>query len=190
MQNQIRRLNEFIYHFQVNLPSSRRISSSNFKPVTLTRYFSAHFGNIGGTYLSAKHCFGKRERFNWIFRRIFGTSTIRRKENNIQACYFLQVTLRSGGRIGYLKWDAPSRWSFGPDSARGSMEATTIEKTYPTLPGTQTSNVNLFKARFKNKSKKPFGKTDENMKKNRYRNIVPYDTHRVPLGISSHYSYV
>ena len=70
------------------------------------------------------------------------------------------------------------------------MEATTIEKTYPTLPGTQTSNVNLFKARFKNKSKKPFGKTDENMKKNRYRNIVPYDTHRVPLGISSHYSYV
>ena len=46
------------------------------------------------------------------------------------------------------------------------------------------TNLNLFKARFKNKSKKPFGKTDENMKKNRYRNIVPYDTHRVPLGIT------
>ena len=52
------------------------------------------------------------------------------------------------------------------------------------------TNLNLFKARFKNKSKKPFGKTDENMKKNRYRNIVPYDAHRVPLGTAhTHYSY-
>lgn len=39
-----------------------------------------------------------------------------------------------------------------------------------------------FEARFKNRNKKPIGKSDQNMKKNRYRNIVPYDLHRVPLG--------
>ena len=34
----------------------------------------------------------------------------------------------------FLKWGASSQWSFGPNSAWGSIEMTTIGKTHPTLP--------------------------------------------------------
>ena len=32
-----------------------------------------------------------------------------------------------------VKWNAPSRWSFCPNSAWGSIETTTIGNTQPTL---------------------------------------------------------
>ena len=33
----------------------------------------------------------------------------------------------------FINWGASSRWSFGPNSACGSKETTTIGKTHPTL---------------------------------------------------------
>ena len=33
----------------------------------------------------------------------------------------------------FLKWGAPSQWSFGPDSTWGSKETMTIGKMHPTL---------------------------------------------------------
>ena len=36
----------------------------------------------------------------------------------------------------FVKWVASSRWSFGSNSARGSIETMTIEKTHPTLEHT------------------------------------------------------
>ena len=35
--------------------------------------------------------------------------------------------------IGFVKWDASSRWSFGPNSACGSIESPTILTTHPIL---------------------------------------------------------
>ena len=32
-----------------------------------------------------------------------------------------------------VKWDASSRWPFGPNSARGSKDMITIGKMHPTL---------------------------------------------------------
>ena len=38
----------------------------------------------------------------------------------------------------FLKWGASSRWSFGPNSARGSIETTANGMTHTTLDGFQT----------------------------------------------------
>ena len=42
-------------------------------------------------------------------------------------------TLAWNPKYGYLKRRLSSRWSFGLNSARGSKETTTIERTHPTL---------------------------------------------------------
>ena len=41
-----------------------------------TDHFSSNFGHIGGTYLPKKHGFGKRERIDRLFRRIFRATTV------------------------------------------------------------------------------------------------------------------
>ena len=50
----------------------------------------------------------------------------------------LSVLKTTIGKVFFLtsqivKWGAPSRWSFHPDSAWGIIETTTIGKTRPTL---------------------------------------------------------
>ena len=57
------------------------------------------------------------------------------RNQTVQTTFFYNKCkmCRNVSFIFILKWDASSRWSFGPNSARGSIETINIGKMQPTL---------------------------------------------------------
>ena len=70
--------------------------------------------------------------------------TLSQKKNSQKSSNNLKINLLAGMYV-VLKWDAPSRLTFRPDSEMSSIETMTIGKMHPTISHPVSRNENLFR---------------------------------------------
>ena len=70
--------------------------------------------------------------------------TLSQKKNSQKSSNNLKINLLAGMYV-VLKWGAPSRLTFRPDSEMSSIETMTIGKMHPTISHPVSRNENLFR---------------------------------------------